>query len=296
MCCKLTWRKDFAPSAESAGERGTLVAAFVANMISKQSRLRATLLFALAAMAPSAAPATAQRPALPSPTGYVNDFAGVLSDEDEAAISRVIDEVRGKSGGEIVVVTMSSLEGRTRDELALDIGRTWGVGRRGKPGDPARNTGLVFLVIPKEGSPDGRGHLKIETGLGTNTFITAAEAGAIADEFVIPAFQRAEYGAGVLAGVVALAHQYAGQFGFELSGDVPPLPERRAPRGFNLNDILVPIIILAVLFSIFGRGGRGGPGGRWRRRSGLPIIFPFPLGGGGWGGGGFGGGGAGRGW
>ena len=170
--------------------------------------------------------ARAQGLRLPAPTGYVNDFAGVLSQEDRDRIGRVIDEVRAKSGGEIVVVTLRSLEGRSRDEVALQIGREWGVGRKGEAGDRARNTGLVFLVVPRETSPTGCGEVRIETGLGTNTFITAAEAGAIQDEFVIPAFRQGEYGAGILAGVVALAQEYAAEFGFELSGEVPPLPER----------------------------------------------------------------------
>ena len=74
--------------------------------------------------------------------------------------------MRVKSGGEIVVVTLTSLEGRTRDEVALQIGREWRIGQKGQPGDPARNTGIVVLVVPKETSPDGSGHLKIETGLG----------------------------------------------------------------------------------------------------------------------------------
>src|SRR5690606_974315 len=117
-------------------------------------------------------------------------------------------EVRAKSGGEIVVVTLPSLEGRTRDEVALQIGREWGIGRRGEPGDPARNTGTVVLVVPKETAPDGRGQLKIETGIGTTTFITAAEAGRIADRYMIPYFQRGDYGEGIFAGVAALAGLY----------------------------------------------------------------------------------------
>ncbi|MEX0912471.1 MAG: TPM domain-containing protein, partial [Gemmatimonadota bacterium] len=83
---------------------------------------------------------------LPSPVGYVNDFAGVIPDADAQRMERLIDEVRAKSGGEIVVVTLPSLEGRTRDEVALQIGREWAIGRVGEPGDAARNTGAVILV------------------------------------------------------------------------------------------------------------------------------------------------------
>src|SRR5690606_8214828 len=122
-----------------------------------------------------------------------------------------------KSGGEIVVVTLPSLEGQPIDDVALRIGREWGVGRRGEPGDPARNTGVVVLVIPRETSLDGRGHLKIETGIGTTTFITAAEAGRIADRYMVPAFRDGDYGRGILGGVVAIAQEYAERFGFELT-------------------------------------------------------------------------------
>lgn len=65
---------------------------------------------------------------LPEPVGHVNDFADAISPEAEADILRVIDEVRQKSGGEIVVVTLRSLEGRPRDEVALELGASgeWG--------------------------------------------------------------------------------------------------------------------------------------------------------------------------
>src|SRR5690606_24965972 len=110
---------------------------------------------------------------IPAPTGYVNDFAGVLQADEIRRIEEVIDEVRAKSGGEIVVVTLPSLDGRPREEVALRIGREWEIGRRGDAGDPARNTGAVVLVVPSERE------WRIETGLGTMTFLTAAEAGRI---------------------------------------------------------------------------------------------------------------------
>jgi len=60
-------------------------------------------------------PGAAQQLRLPEPVGYVNDFAGVISPEQRARIEAVIAEVRAKSGGEIVVVTLRSLEGRSID-------------------------------------------------------------------------------------------------------------------------------------------------------------------------------------
>lgn len=251
-----------------------------------------------------ATPAAGQRVELPAPVGYVNDFAEVIPEGAEASIRNVIDEVRAKSGGEIVVVTLRALpEGRSRDEVALEIGRQWRVGAAGTAGDARRNTGSVVLVVPKETSDDGRGHLKIELGDRTSTFITATEAGRIRDGLMVPSFREGDYASGVLAGVVALAQLYADEFGFELTGDYPrPATRPEASGRPSAVTIMLVILVLFWLSRRFRGGGRGGGGfggGRRRRRAPMIVPIPFPMGGrrGGFGGfgGGFGGFGGGRG-
>ena len=244
-------------------------------------------------LALGSAPAAAQL-SLPQPVGFVNDFADVIPPAQEQQIDRVIQEVRAKSGGEIAVVTLPSLEGRGRDEVALQILREWGVGASTGAGDPRNNTGTVILVAIAERQS------RIELGFGTNTFITAGEAGRFQDEYMLPAFREGDYGTGILLGVTAVAQEYAQQFGFELTGDIPELPSpRTSDEGPPLLLIFIIIIILFFLISSRGgkgggKGGGGGRGGKRRRR--MPIIVPVPMGGrGGFGGGGFGGGGFGGG-
>ena len=130
--------------------------------------LRAIL--ALLALIPAAAGAQGYR--APQPMGYVNDFAGVIPPEAEAAMLRVIDDVRAKSGGEIVVVTLDSLGGYPASDVALEIGRQWRVGRSGDAGDVSRNTGTIILLAMKERS--GRAGVFIEDGAGTFTGLTRA--------------------------------------------------------------------------------------------------------------------------
>src|ERR1043166_2640920 len=80
---------------------------------------------------------------LPTPVGYVNDFAHVIPADAAARIERIIQDVRTKSGGEIVVVTLPDLNGRDPADVALQIGRQWKVGKAGGPGDRAKNTGVI---------------------------------------------------------------------------------------------------------------------------------------------------------
>ncbi|MFL5384667.1 MAG: TPM domain-containing protein [Longimicrobiaceae bacterium] len=254
-------------------------------------RRRAAAAWVALACALAAVPAHAQLQ-LPAPVGYVNDFANVIAPAYRDSIQAVIDEVRAKSGGEIVVVTLPSLQGRNRDEVALQIGREWKVGQKGEPGDPMRNTGTIVLVSMQDRQ------LKIETGDRTMTFITAAEAGRIRRDLIAPELQRGNVGRGIFLGVAALAQKYAQQFQFELSPSfqpsVPSAPQYQPTRPYD------------------DGGGRGGGNGQWvifvlfillfllsRGRVGcLPLFFMGGGGGhrgGGWGGGGFGGGGGGGG-
>jgi hypothetical protein len=119
---------------------------------------------------------------LPDPVGFVNDFAGVLTTADQRGMLALIEEVRQKSGGELVVVTLPDLQGRAAIAVARDIGRQWGIGAVGQAGDRARNAGVVLLLKPGARPGDGRSDIAIGTGLG------AEESGTPSGQ---PPFSRA---------------------------------------------------------------------------------------------------------
>jgi len=133
---------------------------------------------------------------IPAPQGYVNDFAHIIPAANASMMSRIIDDVRAKSGGEIVVVTLPDLGGRPVEEVSLRIGREWKVGSNAKPGDAARNTGVIILVVPKETSSDGQGHVRTEVGFGAEGFLTDAMTGQLRDA-AIPYFRNRDYGTGI---------------------------------------------------------------------------------------------------
>jgi len=234
----------------------------------------------------------AQDPQIPAPRGYVNDFAGVIGAERVARIERIIGEVRAKSGGEIVVVTLPDIGDREAGDVALRIGREWKVGAAAEVGDRKRNTGLVILVVPKETSADGRGYISFQTGNGVEGFITDSRAGDIRRE-AMPFLQQKDYGAALELMTLRAAEAYAGEFGFVLDGALeaprpPPGRGARSPDGFPPGLFVVVFILLLMLLSAGRR--RGGSGCLWF------LLGQAMSGGGrhgGWSGGGFGGGGGG---
>jgi uncharacterized protein len=225
---------------------------------------------------------------IPQPVGYVNDFAHVIDAGTAARINAVIADVKAKSGGEIVVVTLTDLKGRPIEEVSLQIGREWKVGAAGKVGDKARNAGTIILVVPKETSADGHGHIRIETGNGSEGFLTDGTTGTFRDE-AMPMFVAGNYSAAIEMITKRVAERYAAEFNFTL--DPSSVAPRQAPvqRSRNQRSGGIPpqliFIIFILLLSFVGRG---------RGRAGCLPLF-IPIGGGGWRGGGFGGGGFGSG-
>jgi uncharacterized protein len=234
----------------------------------------------------------AQDPQIPAPRGYVNDFANVIGAERAARIERIITVVHAKSGGEIAVVTLPDIGDRAVGDVALQIGRQWKVGAAAGVGDRRRNAGLVILVVPKETSSDGRGHISIQTGDGVEGFITDARAGDIRRE-ALPYLRQADYGAALELMTARVAESYAREFGFALDSGVaaPRAPPRRAPSGIPSGYFVVALFIFLLLLG----------SGRRRRGNGLlwfllgQALSGGHRGRGGWHGGGFGGGGFGGG-
>ncbi len=214
----------------------------------------------------------------------VNDFAGVIG-PDANAIETLLRELEQKTGAQVAVVTLSSLDGGEISDFSNRLFERWGIGQAGED-----NGALLLAAIEDR-------QVWIEVGYGLEPIIPDAMAGRILDESVLPAFRQEQYAAGLAAGAATLALLIANNAGVELSGTIAaraPVAQTRNPLGGLLRFIvllfLLPFIIrhpwLALMLLSSGR--MGGGGGGFGRGGGGGF--------GGFGGGMSGGGGAGRSW
>ncbi|WP_206044386.1 TPM domain-containing protein [Gemmatimonas groenlandica] len=223
---------------------------------------------------------------LPAPVGYVNDFAKVLAPDAAARIDDLATRVNAATRGDMVVVTLPSLNGRPVEEVALRLGREWKVGSSAAIGDQARNVGVIILLVPKETSDDGRGYCRIEAGQGAEGFITDATSGDICREQT-PLFRAQDYSGALERIATDVAGRYAANFGVALDGVPPPQQRRRPQQSRGIPPFMI-VLALVILFSLLSSSGG-------RRRRGCVGCIPIPIPGpssGGWhsGGGGFSGG------
>ena len=249
-------------------------------------------LLALTGSAPAGGSLAAQQApqgtqAIPAPRGMVNDFANVIPPDQAARIEAIASDVRAKSRGEIAVVTLADIGGRDVSDIALRIGREWKVGAASKIGDATRNAGVVILVVPKETSTDGKGHVGIQNGQGSEGFLTDGQTGDIIRE-ALPLMQRRDYGDAIELMTMRVAQHFASNFNFSLDSPAPPVAARQLSRRSNPVGGFPPqlvFIIFVLLVLILSRGR--GSGCLW-------LALSSGMGrSGGWGGGGFGSGGGG---
>jgi uncharacterized protein len=217
------------------------------------------------------------------PTGYVSDLAGVIASDARTRLEALCAEVEQKTGAQMAIVTVSSLEGESVDNYAVDLFKQLGVGSK------KDNRGVLLLVAPNERK------YRIEVGYGLEPVINDARAGD-AGRAMVPFLRQGDYGKAAEAGAWQLASYIAADSGVTLSGQ-PPLRPTRVSRDNGgiggLGLVFVLIVFIVVVGSLLSRGAGGGGSGCLWFLLGMLMNSGGGRSGGGWGSGGFGGGGGG---
>ena len=136
--------------------------------------------------------------------GFISDNAKIISSRDYNKIESVIFKLKKETTAEIAVVTVNSLQGKSVEDTAVEIGRKYGVGNKDA------NNGVVILVAPNERK------MRIELGIGLEDKITNQQAEKIVKEDMFPYFSKGEYSEGILNGVTETAKLVAQCYGKNL--------------------------------------------------------------------------------
>lgn len=236
----------------------------------------------------AAAAVAAQSPQQIKPTGYVLDYAGVLSPATRENLTDLCTQVDKLAQAQIAIVTVKSLEGRPIEDYSIDLATRLGVGPK------ASDRGVLILLAVDDHK------YRIEVGYGLEGILPDGKVGGFGRE-ALPLLRDQNYDAAVLLMARRVADTIAADRGVTL----PPTPGLRSvlgaqpPRARLSTGSVIFWVILFLVFGylfllpivrfLFGSTPSRGRPGRWM---GGGFGGPF-IGGGGWGGmmgGGFGGG------
>lgn len=233
-------------------------------------------------------------PARPNPPKLVNDFAGVLSAEQSAALEYKLSKYNDTTSTQIAIVIEKSIENDEAFDYAIRLAESWGIGQKGK------NNGLLIYVALQERK------VRILPGYGLEATVTDAYAKRVIEEVIKPAFKNQQYYEGLDNATTYLIGALSGQFKSEAGG-----------KGkLSGKTIFIFLIIVIGIFYILSKLGGGGGSNYSRRGGGMDLLTGMLLGSalgggrgsnygsfssgggsfGGFGGGSFGGGGAGGDW
>jgi len=96
--------------------------------------------------------------------GFISDNAKIINWKDCNKIESIIFKLKKETTAEIAVVTVNSLQGKSVEDTAVEVGRKYGVGAKDV------NNGVVILVAPNERK------MRIELGMGLEDKITNKQA------------------------------------------------------------------------------------------------------------------------
>lgn len=141
--------------------------------------LALSLLFGLAALAAN----------FPPLTGRVVDEAHILPASAVADLESKLADLEARSGIQLVVATVGSLDGQEIEPYANALFRTW------KLGDKTKNNGVLLLVAPNQK------RVRIEVGYGLEGTLTDALSKVIITNAIAPRFKVGDYVGGITRGV-----------------------------------------------------------------------------------------------
>jgi uncharacterized protein len=197
----------------------------------------------------------------PQLTGRVVDDAGVLDQSARAGLEQKLADFEAKTTGQLVVVTLKSLQGTSVEDYGYQLGRHWGIGQKEK------NNGALLIIAPNERKA------RIEVGYGLEGQLTDAVSRLIIENSILPRFRAGDVAGGVSRGVDDII-QAVTVDPEEWKARAKQRPDQQPPAVDLVVLVLFFIVIFMIMRSIRQSSGIG------RRGRSIFMPAPFPWGGG----------------
>jgi uncharacterized protein len=161
---------------------------------------------------------------VPYMAGRVNDLAELIDAEREARIEAKLAELEQRTGAQVAILTVESLEGEPLEDYSLRVAQTWGLGRE------AADDGVLLLIAEQDRK------MRLEVGYGLEGTLTDALSGRILDNVLRPRFRAGQFGEGI--------EEAAGAVEAVVSGNPAAVPDLAPSSGSDLDSTPWPARLL----------------------------------------------------
>jgi uncharacterized protein len=181
----------------------------------------------------------------PALSGRVVDLAGVMSAASKSDVEAKSKALEEKSGIQLAVVTVASLQGGDIESYANQLFRFW------KLGEMQKNNGVLLLVAPVEHK------VRIEVGYGLEGTLTDALSSVIITSAIVPRFKSGDFSGGIERGVDGIIGVLSG----DTSGWQAKAQALRSNGNAGLDNIVIygaiawSVLVVGAIF-VFGYRSR----------------------------------------
>ncbi len=190
------------------------------------------------------------------PSGYINDYARVLSTTEVAQLEDEIHAFSESTTNEIAVVVVPDMGGETIENYAIKIFDQW------KIGTSKNDNGVLLLIAIQERK------VRIEAGYGLEGALPDILTKQIIDTQVTPEFKDANYFKGISQGVHSMMKAIEGEYTLE------PTSQSKSITGKMIEVIFgILFFVVQILASIFARSKSWWAGGIVGGVVGVTIII-----------------------
>ena len=209
----------------------------------------------------------AQSP-LPDPTGFVNDYAGVIDPATKQSLEAKLKNLKETTNPqvEIAVAVVKTTGERAIYDYSMAVARGWKIGS--KEDD---NPSALLLVAVEDRKYFTHISKDLEDELSDGT------VGALQRQFLVPEFRKQNYAKGISDTIDAYINAIRNKGNVAAPTEKPTADNSKGGGTALFGVFCCAIIIFIIIILIISRGNKGGPDSSDKSR---------------WGGGGFGGGGS----
>jgi uncharacterized protein len=197
----------------------------------------------------------------PALTGRVVDQANIIPAASRTALETKLETLENKSGIQLVVATVKSLQGGDIETYANQLFRAW------KLGEAKKNNGVLLLVAPAEHK------VRIEVGYGLEGTLTDALSNVIITTAIVPRFKANDFAGGIERGVDGIIEVLTTD-----AADWHAKAQVRQEDPYAAFSAIFPfllVFLLILLFRYLMGGAQGTPSGRYVNRGGRTVFIPY---------------------
>ncbi|HEX6279102.1 MAG TPA: TPM domain-containing protein [Pyrinomonadaceae bacterium] len=194
---------------------------------------------------------------LPSPTGPVNDYAGVIDQPTLERLNQRLTEYQRSTGVELAVAVVNTTGERPIFDYSLAVARGWGIGSKGDDNPSA----LLFIAIE-----DRKYFTQVSRDLEDE--LPDGLAGSLQRQYLVPEFRKQNYAKGIEDTLDAYIRTID-QRSSGTAASPTPVARDSDPDGMSSGQAAYSgfcclLIIFVILLIIFGsRKQKGGGNDRW---------------------------------